>query len=75
MQWLNLSERSNDGLYVSLDYCKTDEEIRVTVSNLRTGEGFNLYPDPAHALECFHHPYAYAQRALQAGRLDRMPAA
>lgn len=76
--WQNLAERSNDGLVISLDFRALDSsfssqnELRVRVS--RDGsELFTLYPENENALQCFNHPYAFAYRALSAGKLDREP--
>ena len=72
--WTNLSERSSDGTTVTLDFRKCDgvDTIRVAVVNDRTGENFILYPELHNAKDVFDHPYAFAARALQAGRLDRI---
>jgi hypothetical protein len=63
----NLAERSSDGLRVSLNYDPDSREVWLFVSNV-SGESFmlNEIPYPL-ALDVYHHPYAYAERLMQAG--------
>jgi hypothetical protein len=72
--WVNLSERSADGITVTLDFRKLEgcDELRVCLHNARTGEDFTLYPENHNARDCFYHPYAFASRAISSGRLDRV---
>ena len=61
----NLAERRNHDISVSLDYDPIEREVSVTV--VTPNEEFTLYPPNSVALDCFHHPYAYAQRVLTSG--------
>jgi hypothetical protein len=61
--WKELATRTNNGLTVSLEWCPSaDEEIRVHV--VSESQDFTLYPAPSKALDCFHHPFVYAESAL-----------
>lgn len=61
----NLATRDSNGIAVSLDYDTKEKEIRVSVKS--ESEDFTLYPPNACALDCFEHPYAYADRVLKRG--------
>lgn len=64
MTWKNLSQRQNDGLTVSLDWTPDDGDSPIRVHVESATQDFILYPDPCYALDCFHHPFAYAGAAL-----------
>lgn len=74
----NLATRSNDGFTVTLGYdekAKGDDSrdlLHVHVSSAQYD--FTLHPEPHNALDCFNHPFAYADRALTSGRMDRVAA-
>lgn len=55
-----LAQRVNDGLEVSLVWGRADGHLAVIVSDLRTGDSFELAARPENALDVFHHPFAYA---------------
>lgn len=55
-----LDGRSRDGLDVRLLWDPDHDELTVEVLDSRLGDSFELTIDPAHALDAFHHPYAYA---------------
>ena len=57
-----LAQRQNDGVEVSLLWCRGDGSITVAVRHLATDEIFELAVDPADALDAYHHPFAYAAR-------------
>jgi hypothetical protein len=64
----NLATRNNSGLFVSLDYDSDKEEIMVSVKS-ETAD-FILYPPNHRALDCYRHPFAYADHVLMTGRYD-----
>jgi hypothetical protein len=56
-----LAFRSNDGMAVALLWHTATDLLSVVVSDSRTGETFELVLDrDDHAMDVFHHPYAYA---------------
>ncbi len=62
-----LDSRFSDGIDVRLLWDFDHGRVSVAVSDAKTGEAFELFvPDGAHALDVFHHPYAYAA----AGRVE-----
>lgn len=71
--WKNLAARTTEFVVVTLDYRRdsitSDAEIRVTVNRRDIEEDFTLYPAPFAALDCYHHPYAYAHSAMATGRI------
>jgi len=60
-----LDRRTNHGIDVALLWSSRTNEICVAVDDER-GDSFRLEVDPAHALDAFHHPYAYADRSYAA---------
>jgi hypothetical protein len=62
-----LSRRSNCGIDVVLLWSETTGGLTVRVSDHVDGSGFELHPPPELALEVFHHPYGYSERAEPAG--------
>jgi hypothetical protein len=55
-----LAYRENDGLQVSLLWCKADDSLSISVVDALAGEAFELPVDCRDALDVFDHPYAYA---------------
>jgi hypothetical protein len=55
-----LAQRANDGVEVVLFWHQVSNELTVSVSDQRTGAYFELEAESGHALDVFHHPYAYA---------------
>jgi len=57
-----LDQRSGDGFEVTLLWSKRTGAVVVCVDDERTNTGFHVVVEPAHALDAFHHPYAYSRR-------------
>ncbi|HET6683164.1 MAG TPA: hypothetical protein VFG75_05665 [Gaiella sp.] len=75
-----LDHRTADGVEVALLWHAGRDFLSVLVSDTRAGEAFELVLDERdHALDVFHHPYAYAaHRGLEFGlgsREDELVAA
>jgi hypothetical protein len=58
-----LDRRSNNGIDVTLLWSPHANRVFVAVEDEPSGESFSVDVDGAHALDAFHHPYAYAGRA------------
>lgn len=56
--WRELASRNSDGFSVDLYWLPDGDEVRVHVSDERTGEEFVLEPPKQSALAAFYHPYA-----------------
>jgi hypothetical protein len=66
--WKELASRTGDGLEISLLWSKSADRVRVTVSDERFEERFDLDVANTDALAAFHHPFAYAAvRSLGSG--------
>jgi hypothetical protein len=58
-----LAHRTADGVDVLLLWVRNDDDLRIVVDDVRTGESFELSAgDGRQALELFYHPFAYAAR-------------
>jgi hypothetical protein len=57
-EWRELASRSSDGISVDLYWLPDGDEVRVHVSDERTGDEFVLEPPKQSALAAFYHPYA-----------------
>ena len=55
-----LAHRTSNGLEIYLFWNQPANRITVEVFDARFGEGFEFAVDGCHALDAFHHPYAYA---------------
>ena len=55
-----LAHRTSNGVEIFLIWNQPGNRITVEVFDARSGEGFELPVDSSHALDAFHHPYAYA---------------
>jgi hypothetical protein len=56
-----LDRRTGDGIEVRLLWSQNDGHVSVAVTDTKSGEAFELpVRDGEHALDVFHHPYAYA---------------
>jgi hypothetical protein len=55
-----LAARESDGLHVVLLWHPGDNELTVSVEDVRVGHHFQLAVAPARALDAFNHPFAYA---------------
>ena len=64
--------RSADGIEVTLRWYPATDTVAVAVTDRAASVAFEFPVDRAHALDAFHHPYAYAAfRGLApAGRAD-----
>ena len=58
--WRELATREGDGLEISLLWSRTADRVKVTVSDSRLDDEFELHVAGAEALAAFHHPFAYA---------------
>jgi hypothetical protein len=62
-----LDHRTSDGIDVRLLWNQHDGRVVVQVADTKTDESFTVEVlDGENALTVFHHPYAYADRALAA---------
>ena len=57
-----LAQRETDGITVTLLWNRENDRLTVTVRDLHTGAALDLDAEPQHAMDVFHHPYAYAAR-------------
>jgi hypothetical protein len=55
-----LAHRTSNGLEIFLFWNQPGNGITVEVFDAPSGEGFEFPVDSSHALDAFHHPYAYA---------------
>jgi hypothetical protein len=55
-----LAHRASNGIEVTLFWNKPTTRVFVEVSYVRFGESFEFEVEGEHALDAFHHPYAYA---------------
>lgn len=65
----NLACRNSNGTMVTLAYDFDNEQCEIIV-NRGTDNGsedFTLYPPNPVALDCYYHPFAYADRVLTRG--------
>ena len=58
-----LDRRSNGGIVVALLWNPTTNQLVVTVWSELDGDWFEIAVEADEALDVFHHPYAYADRA------------
>ena len=58
--WRELATREGDGLEISLLWSGTADRVKVTVSDSRLDDEFELHVAGAEAVAAFHHPFAYA---------------
>jgi hypothetical protein len=68
--WVELADRSGDGLDVRLFWNSSDGRVKVTVRHVTTDRLGELDVAPEDALTAFHHPFAYRRPAA-----TRRPAA
>ena len=61
--WVELADRSGDGLDVRLLWHRASGEVKVTVLRVANGRVGELDVAPEDALEAFHHPFAYRRPA------------
>ena len=61
-QRIDLANRRNDGIDVTLWWCPAADSVAVEVLHLASDSSFELAVDRASALDAFYHPFAYAAR-------------
>jgi hypothetical protein len=61
-QRIDLANRRNDGIDVTLWWSPADDSVAVEVLHLASDSSFELAVDRASALDAFYHPFAYAAR-------------
>ena len=72
--WRELARREADGLAISLLWSKATNRVKVSVADATLDEEFDINVAPPHALDAFHHPFAYAVgRGLGFGGAVRQP--
>ena len=64
-----LAHRSSNGIEVRLFWNPADNGVTVAVDDVY-GAAFELTVAPEHALDAFHHPYAYAPMRSDIELLD-----
>ena len=55
-----LAARESDGVRVLLLWDPREDAVTVSVEDARAGHRFELAVQRDHALDAFHHPFAYA---------------
>lgn len=55
-----LTRRESNGIAVALLWRRTDNRVKVTVSDTTTETSFEIDVADASPMDVFHHPYAYA---------------
>jgi hypothetical protein len=55
-----LAARESDGINVLLLWHPRENELSVSVEDVRLGDCFHLAVAPDRALDAFYHPFAYA---------------
>ncbi len=55
-----LAVRESDGIHVVLAWQPGNDELTVSVEDVRAGDRFQLAVAPDRALDAFNHPFAYA---------------
>lgn len=59
MSWTNLAARKSNLAMVSLEWNESSGATRVILNMRNQDEDFVIYPDSAHCLDCYTHPFAY----------------
>ena len=60
---IDLANRRNDGIDVTLWWSPSADEVSVEVLHLASDSAFELEVDRSRALDAFYHPFAYAARS------------
>jgi hypothetical protein len=55
-----IAHRAADGVEVTLFWSRRTKRVFLRVRDERSGDEFELIVPSSHALDAFHHPYAYA---------------
>jgi hypothetical protein len=66
--WVELADRSGDGLDVRLLWNRSDGRVKVTVTRVAADSVAELDVAPEDALTAFHHPFAYRRPAVERPR-------
>lgn len=62
--WNELARRENHGTEVVLEWTPDSDSEPVKVTVRSEDQDFSLYPLPSDALDCFYHPFAYFNAAM-----------
>ena len=62
MQPRELTQRSGDGLEVSLLWHPDDDSLSVRIEDTRMGDVYEVPVGDAHPLDVFEHPFGYLAR-------------
>jgi hypothetical protein len=65
MEWVELADRTNDGLDIRLYWNRGDGRVKVAVTRIHTGQVAELRVAPVDAMSAFHHPFAYHEPASE----------
>jgi hypothetical protein len=57
-----LTKRQNGGLEITLFWDTSDNSTSIDLHHTATGETISFRVPSAHALDAFHHPFAYLAR-------------
>ena len=60
---IDLANRRNDGIDVTLWWSPSDEAVSIEVVHLVSDSSFELAIHRSRALDAFYHPFAYAARS------------
>ena len=60
---IDLANRRNDGIDVTLWWSPSDDAVSVEVLHLASDSTFELAVDRSRALDAFYHPFAFAARS------------
>ena len=66
-----LAQRASGTDEVLLLWDPESERVELSVRDVVSGAGFHVEVEPAHALDAFHHPYAYVARRRNSDRVVR----
>lgn len=58
--WQELAGRNNDGLAISLLWNKAEDRVKLSITDSRCDETFELGLAGEDALTAFNHPFAFA---------------
>ncbi|HKP17449.1 MAG TPA: hypothetical protein VJT84_03150 [Gaiellaceae bacterium] len=58
-EWIDLADRRNDGLEITLLWNRLTGRVKVTVDQVHTGRHGELEVPAEDAMVAFHHPFAY----------------
>jgi len=59
-RWVEVDQRHNDGITVSLLWNRHSDRLRLVVTDDRAAANFTIHVSSAQARDAFHHPSAYA---------------